>query len=432
MKKLIAFLIFVVILVTAPLFIGMQAETKIRAMYATMADYPGYELTFTEYHKGWFSSEATVQISLTLPAEYGVALDTLTMNVKQHIQHGPILWQTEGLGIGLVDIDLDFTVPNELLPLLPSDLNIQKGTFLIGSRMAFNSDLTSTITLQPFVIDIDNAQINVKAGEITSLITANGVLTSQGFWQGINVIEDDVSVLEINDMTFSGQQEIIRGELFSPTSLAVGNVQLNIDNAKVLGATPEQKLSVKDVNVIAKSSEDSGLLLIDILFNAQQIEVIGEQFSDFNYQLSVDNINIETFRELQTILLAAQELPEQERLNEIVKIQGLLPDLLAAEPVIKVKQLAVKSSDGDLHSDLTIAFNKDLFDQNNPMSMFMVIDATAKGSAPFNFFKRIGKQQEVDLLMEQNVLVHEQDTLSFSFTFKNGQALLNGQPVPLG
>lgn len=432
MKKLVAFLVFLAVLATAPVFVGMQAETKIRTMSATMTEYPGYDLKFVEYHRGWFYSQAIVEVSLTLPADYGVALETLTMQVKQHIQHGPILYTTDGFGLGLVDIALDFSTPKELQPLMPVEFNVAKDTVNVGSRVDFRGDLSSQLTLKPFTIDIDNAQINVNAANIASLVTMGGVMKSEGSWQGIQIIEDDAPVLEITDLDFNGEQQVIRGELFSPMSLAVGNVDLNIGTAKVMGATPEQQISVTDINVSAKSSENLGLLLIDVLFNAKEIQIIGEQFNDFNYQLSVDNINIDSFRKLQTILLAAQELPEDQQVNELIKIQALVPELIATDPVIKVKQLGVKSTDGDLQSDLTIAFNKELFDANNPMSMFLAIDANAQGSAPVNFFTRIGKQQEIDHLLQQNVLIQEQDTLSFTFTFKNGQALLNGQPVPLG
>jgi len=43
----------------------------------------------------------------------------------------------------------------------------------------------------------------------------------------------------------------------------------------------------------------------------------------------------------------------------------------------------------------------------------------------------MGMGGQVEQMIQQNFLIKSSDKLTFDFTFKQGQALLNGNPVPL-
>ena len=66
------------------------------------------------------------------------------------------------------------------------------------------------------------------------------------------------------------------------------------------------------------------------------------------------------------------------------------------------------------------------------MTMMFAMDADAKGQAPEAFFANLGMGAQIEQMVQQNFIVRDNDLLKFNFSFKQGQAVLNGNPIPLG
>ena len=80
---------------------------------------------------------------------------------------------------------------------------------------------------------------------------------------------------------------------------------------------------------------------------------------------------------------------------------------------------------------MEVSINQDLYDTNNPMTMMVALNAIANGEGPEEFFTNLGMGGQVEQMVQQNFLVRSAGKLKFDFSFKQGQALLNGNPIPL-
>ena len=84
MKKIIIILVVVlaVMLGVAPNFVGQQAESKFKELYALMADTPGLSFEVLDYQRTWFDSTASVKLNVNL-ADFDPTMDdvlTFTIN----------------------------------------------------------------------------------------------------------------------------------------------------------------------------------------------------------------------------------------------------------------------------------------------------------------------------------------------------------------
>ena len=138
------------------------------------------------------------------------------------------------------------------------------------------------------------------------------------------------------------------------------------------------------------------------------------------------------FQEMQKIMVQAQELPEQERMMAFMQIQSLLPKMIAKNPEFTIKQLGLNTANGAIASAMNFHFDQTIYDPQNPMSLIMAVNAQAQGEAPKAFFTEIGKADDLNEYISQGLLIEENENVMFEFSFVNGQALLNGMPIPLG
>ncbi|TQV89799.1 YdgA family protein [Aliikangiella coralliicola] len=429
MKKIIIliFAIAAIVLIT-PFFVGSKAETAIKDVYAKVNENPTYQLKITEYNKGWFYSDAKLELVLTLPQEISIP----PVVVTQKMQHGPFLWTSGGFGTGLVDTIFGVELPAELQAELDKIKEIDENTISITSRMAFDSSVDSQVVVKPFVVNHEGVTVDVKAADIQSSLQKSGKMTGNGYWDGMSVTESDVKMLEIGKMSLSMDQNLVSGEMFSPLALFEGDFNVSLANLNVNGKNPGESLGIKDFAITAKSDINEKLANINVVFGAKTIEAIQQTFTDLTYDISFENLDTEVLQELNKIMIESQSNAGGNPMAAAAQVQGLLPKLVEKGPLIKINKFGVNTAAGEIDSNLRFTIDKNIYDAANPMTMMIAIDADAKGHAPEAFFAGLGLGPNVEQLVQQNFLVRDQGNLKFEFTFKSGQALLNGNPMPLG
>lgn len=433
MKKLIIILAVVaVVLLVPPFFIGSQVEAQFNQQLAELQKHPNYEFKLTEYNKGWLSSSAVVDISLKMGPVDNAEIDgPLSISVKQDMQHGPLLWTADSLGIGLFDAKLDFILPKDMQEELDKIEQIDDETLSITSRTSLNTDTTSNLVLKPFTFSKDGVDLEVKGAQGSFSYTAEGHITSSGSWHGMRVVEADATNFSFADMSFSMDQQLVSGKLFSPQALFAGDASMTIATIEASGNTPAESVSVQDINVKMNSDIEQDLADVKVLLNIKSVAAIQQTFTNFVYDFSMENLDTKVLLELNEAVAEAQS-DVNNPMAVAVAMQTILPKLIEKNPLIKINKLGVTTAQGDIDSSLNIAFNQDVYQAENPMTMMLALDAHAAGHGPEAFFAAFGLSPMIDQFVTQNQLVRDGDNLKFEFTFKNGQPLLNGQPMPLG
>ncbi|WOH36234.1 YdgA family protein [Thalassotalea fonticola] len=428
-KRLIATAVVSGLLV-APYFSGKLAQTEMENMVAKMQNLPNATVSIKNYHRGWFNSTADIVATITQDIAEQVQPLQITVTSKQTMQHGPVLWQSNGLGLGLVDINYDFDIAHNQTDALDISHTFSEDKLASYVRIGFSGAMTSSINLKPFQISTEQGTFDIHAMNVDSVMTKDGKLQFSGDWQGVDFSEFDEKVLAIGKMQFSAEHQVVRGDLLSYNALTVGDTNFTLANLDILGPTQAEQISMKDLSVISASHEKDGLMYADADIKVASINAIGQEFKDFSYLVSFNKLDLDVYQEFQNVLLNNND--PQNQMQLVMEIQALLPKLLAAGPELKIKKFGMKTSQGEIDSQLNIEFDQSLLDANNPMSIMMALKADANGSAPVEFFNAIGMAQNIEALIMQKMLVSDEDEVTFDFTIANGQALINGMPIPLG
>ncbi|PHQ81228.1 MAG: hypothetical protein COB66_02860, partial [Coxiella sp. (in: Bacteria)] len=90
-------LLFVVIIVVSPFFIGNSLQSGIQTKLNKFEQkHPGVQISVADYNRHWFSSDATLAVSYQLPSIITGFTRTqpIKLTVNMHIEHGPIIAYT--------------------------------------------------------------------------------------------------------------------------------------------------------------------------------------------------------------------------------------------------------------------------------------------------------------------------------------------------
>jgi len=426
MKKIIiALLILIAVLAIPPFFIGSQAESKVREMYTTASEYPNIKFEITEYNRGWFSSD--VKIKLLLDVAGAPQSDEDTLIITQRMQHGPLLWKTDGLGIGLADIRYGVEFPREIQAEMDKIDGLKGDSVSVVSRLSFDGSSTSSMNIAPFAINKDNHQVNIKAGAFNAVVSMSGKIIASGNWEGMQVKENSRTLVDIDTLSMSVDQLLVDGEMFTQTALFEGDSSVGIKHLDINGYSPAETFKISEISFKSATKFKQELANIGFVLSAKKINAVGQEFTDLTYDLSLENINKDTVLAMNNLML------ENGGPDELMETyQDLLPELVKKNPTVKLNKMGVTTSVGEINTNALITVNGEAYDEANLMGLIAGIDASASGYAPASFFDNFGMRSDIEMMVQENMLVRENEQIKFDVSFKNGQLMLNGNPMPMG
>ena len=430
MKKLfIAIIVLAVIFAGAPFFIGSTVETQLREQIEKSNANPSFDISLKSYQKGWFNSYAEIEVAMQLPEAYSGMISDNKITITQDMQHGPLVTKANGMGLALVDALIEIKLPAELQSELDQLEGLEKDLLLITSRTGFNLDNTTYLELKPFSINKEGVALDIKPANGVFSYTLDGQINGQMTWNGLTISEESNSSVELSKLTIETDQQLISGDIFTPSALFNGYFTTSIDLLEITGPSEAEKVSMNALKLNVKSDINDKLANFGFVVDVKTLQAIEQSFKDVSLDISFDNLDTPTLTTMNEFMTNNQG---QDPMAAAAKMQELLPQLLKHQPLLKINKLGVTTESGDIDSNLQVSINQDIYDPNNPMTMMVALDAEAKGNAPEAFFTNLGMAATIEEFVNQNLLVREQQNLTFNFSFKNGQALLNGNPMPLG
>ncbi len=428
MKKI---LIIVVLLAAAflvsPYFIGSSAEKQLKEMYAQMSAHPSYSLEVSEYNKGWFSSQAKIKLVID-----GIPnAEIPEFSLIQKLSHGPILMGNRGFAFGISDSTFSLNLPKEAQTEIDKLNFLNEDTFNVDMRVYFNGAFDMSMMMKAFEFEEKDVKVSVNASELISAATSSTHIESSGYWDGMTVTKNGTQVFSFGKMQLSATQELANGSsVFSPYALGDTEFELTIDNIKGQGDSPEQTFNASDLSLTFFSRMNGDLADGGAVISAKSIEAMQMKFTDAVYDLALNNLNYDIVVKMNELMSTPQA--QANPMVAMAEVQGLLPELIKHNPILKINNIGVTTEQGKIETTATVQFDQQVYDPNNPMTMMVALDAKANGSAPEAFFMLLGMSEQVEPMVQQNFLVRENGKLKFNFSFNQGQALLNGNPIPLG
>jgi len=433
MKKLLSILIVIVLAAVSPYIVGSKAETHIKKILELSKQNPSYSIEIVEYNKGWFSTTASFDLTIAMPID-PKSKKIPKIRIIEEMKHGPLLWNTEGIGFGLIDSSSTIQLPTEWQAELDSNT---EGSVQINSRTAFNGSTKTYFSMQAISIKDDMATVNIHPAMITVLYTMDGQIKGQIDWDGMEVSEQGNAIITMGALNANFVQHLVAGEMFAADAMFSGTFDSSIEQIAITQQVNQQTVDLNNITMTSTSDVHEDMMDADMVFNIAKISAMGQQLNDFNFDMSMKNFDIQALQDLNRMMVQSQaqlqqnpEAFQEQFINSL--IQEVLPKLINKGPLITINNFGVTTSEGTIVSEMNLAVNSSLYEVANPGSLFLALEIDSNGSAPEAFLVKQGLAQMIEPMVQQKMLTREAENLNFQFTMRNGQPLINGMPMPMG
>ena len=435
MKKLLIIVAAAAVLALPPYFVGSKAEAHIKKILELTNENPSININIIDYDKGWFSTKATFELELTMQLDPDMK-EFPKLRIVEEMSHGPLLWQTEGFGLGLIDTVSTIILPEEWQAEINKIDAIKEDTLMMTSRTDFDGTTRSLFNLKAISIAEDNQSFTIEPVTATFSYDMTGHMFGSVLWQGMHLSEQGKETVKIGKLEAEFDSQVITGNMFAGNAISSGTFDSVVEKVAFTGATPAQAATLSNIRIKGESDIHQDLMDIHLLYAIEKVAVMAQEFRDLQLDMSILNLDIKAMQELNELIAKSQQQASQDPQAQaavlMASMQSILPKLLTKDPRLKINNLGLTTDHGKITSQLNMKINPELVNLDNPQSIVAAIEADANGSGPEAFFNAQGLAAMIDPLVQQKMLIREDDQLKFNLTFIKGVPLINGNPMPLG
>lgn len=457
MKKLaILFTILILLLFITPGLIGFKAQSRYQDIISEL-EHAGFEITSNDYQRGWFGSFANTEFKLTLPPD--IEAKELTFSMHSDIVHGPL--STEG-GFALATIGTSFEFDgNDLFPEEENNVLSTK-IGLDGSGKTLISIPALKFTGQPGKPEI---QFSGADGEI---------LFDIGFTQlDINVDIPELWVGGPNGESFRVTKIVLDSKSKKGLSdLRLGNGKFEIKQIDFIDPKNDLEVKVDAIRLHGDSSEDGDNITFSANYSISAITVNDTSYGPAELGIEIGNIPAAVAVKIQQGVreIRGKKLPQdQQAMAMMGLLMGVGPEILKADPKLAVNRLYIKTPEGDIEGNLSVAADglewneigdvRAILDKLNADASIRIpekllqsmLEAQARQSVIQHIEMRkkagesvempsdeeiqaMGKtmvKQRLDELLQQGLLVRDGEYVSSAAKLVVGLLSVNGKTIPM-
>ena len=427
MKKLIIVIVVLVALgLVAPFFIGNQAETEFRKLYADMNLGPDLSFEVTEYNKGWFSSTATVAAVVNMGMVDPAQSERFTTYFNHKIQHGPLLTQTKALGLGVLDVSMTIDAPAEISSEYPEFNEILNKVVSFSGRVGMDGSVLTVVNINEYEFTEDGATVSLKSGAVNFTVADNQNLVGDGTWEGISMVSDTKEEMHIGPMKFAADMQTLGDQPLAMNGLFTGTSSASIDEFKFQGTNPLESATAKNIVMTSASDIEGEAMSVVVDLTIDEINAMGMTFTNFVFDQAVNSLNVIALQKVNN--LSNQMNSDQISEADMQALQAAVMELLQDRPEILINKFGITTAQGDITSAARISVNPDLIDPNNPMTLMTAIEMTADGAISEAFLQSMGVMPMLNNFVTEGLLVVEDGAVKFDMVFEGGQMMLSGKP----
>lgn len=467
MKKIIISVAAIAVVgLVAPKFTGAGINEGLDNFVANVNTAPGYTATIESRETSWFSSAAVVKVGIdpAMFADLDLApsdmqnFEELSANINVTAQHGPFL-TLNGLGLGLSawKAEVDESVLREYLSYADD-----KRFYSVAGKVSLFGGLSFEDTMPKFTViaqDGDDESITVSGWSGKGTASSGGA-TYAGATDLVTVSADGVT-FEMKSLTLESSIEgdwtaAMKGDFYNSTS-QFGITSISLDMPMLDTKASLDKLIV---DVKTEKSEDGKLMDMDINYAVESIEA--PQFSgrDLIVKSEINNLERAFFKAYQEA--SANPAQMEQAMADIIETK-LLPQLQAS-PEFNITEMSGKVADGNFSGKIMTkvtginslpepledpAFwaSKTVVDSKLKLDKAMALwvgeqvvisqiqaDPNAAGMTNEEIKAIAAEQVEgmIGMFAQQGMItVNADGEYEMTFTMQDGQAMLNGNPMPL-
>ncbi len=310
MRKIIFSMIvlMLIVLTLGPYVMGMWFQKSYRQFISVYNAQEKIHFTLVDYHRGWFSSDVTLNVELN---------PTYILTIKQHIQHGPIIYHDYSLGFAAIENKI--IISPEITSVLVNfadltNIKIESKSFISLTGNYYNQ-------LKLLGLSVSDSEHKINA-DIHSIAINFWILPGQKRFDAEAVLSH--AVLQNEDGTFDFDLKVSLNKLMLPALYElVYAVEDYLHNGEIYQGQLQQKISKQLPRII---DENSVIKLDDLTITSGSgsMEVFGSAVWPNNAAASSDD--------LRDLLMATEakvdlKIPEKLILN-FIKIASTFPDFV--------------------------------------------------------------------------------------------------------
>lgn len=455
-------------------YTGKKIETHLEDMVAQAnaqlkltAPESNLEVSYQNYHRGVFSSQLQLLVKPIAGKENPWIKSGQSVIFNESVDHGPFpRAQLKKLNLIPSMASIQTTLVNNEVSKPLFDMAKGETPFEINSRIGYSGDSSSDISLKPLNYEQKDEKVAFSGGEFQLNADRDGKAISlsgeaeSGRIDAVNEYNQKVQ-LTFNNLKTDGSSTLASfGE-------RVGNQKLSLEKMTISVEGKELAL-LEGMEISGKSDlvNDGKTINSQLDYSLNSLKVQNQDLGSGKLTLKVGQIDGEAWHQFsqqynaQTQALLAQPKiannPElyQEKVTEA--FFSALPLMLKGDPVITIAPLSWKNSQGESALNLSL-FLKDPATTKAPQTLAQEVDRSVKSldaklTIPVDMAtelmtqvaklegyqedqaKKLAKQQvEGASAMGQmfRLTTLQDNTITTSLQYANGQITLNGQKMPL-
>lgn len=456
-------------------YTGKKIETHLEDMVAQAnaqlkltAPESNLEVSYQNYHRGVFSSQLQLLVKPIAGKVNPWIKSGQSVIFNESVDHGPFpLAQLKKLNLIPSMASIQTTLVNNEVSKPLFDMAKGETPFEINSRIGYSGDSSSDISLKPLNYEQKDEKVAFSGGEFQLNADRDGKAISlsgeaqSGRIDAVNEYNQKVQ-LTFNNLKTDGSSTLASfGE-------RVGNQKLSLEKMTI--SVEDKELALLEGMEISGKSDlvnDGKTINSQLDYSLNSLKVQNQDLGSGKLTLKVGQIDGEAWHQFsqqynaQTqALLAQPEIannPElyQEKVTEA--FFSALPLMLKGDPVITIAPLSWKNSQGESALNLSLFLKDPATTKEAPQTLAQEVDRSVKSldaklTIPVDMAtelmtqvaklegyqedqaKKLAKQQvEGASAMGQmfRLTTLQDNTITTSLQYANGQITLNGQKMPL-
>jgi len=452
-----------------PPIVGSRAESTLHAQIEQMDENPMFAMRIAEYERGWFSSQAQVEITFderyaellsagndTAVAELPQGLNQ-TISVPVDLAHGPIA-MLDGPYLGWLRMRAVLDERDAVIAEAIDELGLDYLAQLQG-RVSF----LGTFSFDGHVPPIEYLD---ESGRFSfSGVTAEGTLRNANL-----IAQGEMASLQMDSAGTAVTVENV--SMNSDTTrinhlLWAGEFDANIDNMTIVdtlaGAGGATELNGLKMSGGAELDESGELLQMEASYAADRILLpAGDgEITDAELSMALENISVEGLTDYYEISLAFDPENPLEMTNAL---SDVVARILQRNPALTLDPIRFALDGEPLNAAVslnTVGADQGGLDLTNMFVMLGLIEAAVDLTATKTLVHRLAGQaaaaqmgsvdpadlppgQDIESmatanaevmiigLLGQGFIADDGDNYTATIDYSNGELLINGMPLPLG
>lgn len=456
-------------------YTGKQLESHIADMVSQAnaqlklsAPEAGLEISYQDYQRGVFSSQLKMVVKPLAGAENSWLKAGQSVVLDESVSHGPIpLASLKSFNLAPAMASVNTVLVNNEVTKPLFDLAKGQSPFDINTRISYNGDTESAIALKPLDYEKDAEKVTFSGGDFVLSADSQGSLVSltgeakSGQINAVNEYNQKVQFV-FNGLKTDGSSKLTTfDERIGDQTLSLERLAVSVEGKDLAELT--------GMRIAGKSSltPDGKKINSQLDYTLNNLKLQNQDFGSGQLTLKVDGIDgvamhqfSQQYQAQTQALMAQPDLAQNPELYQQKAVDALfstLPILLKGDPVVTLSPLSWKNAKGESALNLSLALKDPAQATGEATTLAQQVDRgvkslDAKLSIPMDMATELmtqvarleGYQQEdATKLATQQVqglaamgqmfrLTTTQDNaISSSLQYADGQVTLNGQKMPL-